>query len=212
MLRVQVRSPRPPRNHVEAYPGLDVREARKHIARGRDEVLWRDQRGTVWGVGQASFDGGLLTLHSHFRPILGGSMREEVDQFACQIVDNDAGGTDVFTACPACARRVRKVIMVDGSWACRSCQRLGYRSSMIGTLPRQSERLSELERRVGDGRPKGMHETTFQALRLELAELKALIGDVRSTSSTTYAEVITAYWQESGPDLRDDRRLGPDRE
>ena len=74
---------------------------------------------------------------------------------------------------------------------------------MIGAVARKSEKLARLEREIGTGRPRGMHETTYQRLRADLRLLKVELGDELSTPGAEYGEFVTAVWMAEPPTLPD---------
>jgi hypothetical protein len=195
------------RHHGEAFPQLDVRSARKHVLRARHVVLWRDQYSTVVGQGYATIEEDILRLHTQMRAFNGYPVWVADNAFQCEVVKNAEDAVDCFTNCPDCDQRKRKLYLVDGEWLCRACHQLGYASSMMGERARKSARLAALDKEVARGRPKGMHEATFQRKREERAGLLAELGDARLTPSTAYSDVVTALWLEGPPIVLDQGRI-----
>ena len=90
------------------------------------------------------------------------------------------GGRRPWFLCPGCRRRAAKLHLVGGTYACRQCHGLVYRSQYSDELDRAIARAQRIRRQlrgsinltVPISRPNGMHRTTFLRLgrRAEEAE------------------------------------------
>lgn len=84
------------------------------------------------------------------------------------------GGSRRWFACPRCRRRCAVIYMRGGTFACRTCLRLGYVSESLDAVNRLWRKQSKLEARLGpDGeRPKRMRERTYERIveRIEAVE------------------------------------------
>jgi hypothetical protein len=87
------------------------------------------------------------------------------------------GGRRAWFICPArgCGKRV-VILYGGGIFACRQCYRLAYPSQRESAHDRAARRADKIRKRLGwepgilngsGGRPKGMHQRTFQRLRYE---------------------------------------------
>jgi hypothetical protein len=88
------------------------------------------------------------------------------------------GGQRPWFRCPgvgsgACNRRVRRLYLANGGFACRHCHGLAYACQLETPLYRHTRRLQKLRKRLGGDadvwtllpdRPKGMHRKTYMRL------------------------------------------------
>ena len=200
--------------HAEAYPALNVRAAHKQVLLGHNHVLWMDQRGRVHGQGFATLDGSVLDLSWHLRSFLEDDGQVHKRELKLEAVDEPGRVVDMLTKCPDCKEKMRVLVLMDGIWACHSCQGLVRRSTLIGEVARKSEKLVKLREELAGGRPKGMHNTTYNARLADLRELEREVG-TPSASNAAYGNVLTAWWQRDGPLLMKEGELvrwGPEHE
>lgn len=184
-----------PRGYAEAYPRLDIRDARKFWQRGRRSVSWRLADRTLVGVGHSSMRSTtIFELVAHFRYL----DYLPVEPVELSLKFKFHPGSDlnahITTTCPNCKGSCRILHLIKGYWTCRNCQPLSYRSKMMGDLPRKSEKLAALNGKIGAGRPKGMHNSTYFAMRQARDELALELGNEQIEVSADYAEVISAWW------------------
>lgn len=89
------------------------------------------------------------------------------DQTQCHF-----GGHRDWLICPRCDRRRVTLYYSNRHFACRSCLNLAYRSQQLDIVDRSWRKQRKIEERMGGEnawlKPKGMHETTWQALREKL--------------------------------------------
>ena len=100
------------------------------------------------------------------------------------------GGSRPWWLCPTsgCGRRVR-MLFGDRMFACRHCHDLAYASTRESSSERTLRRAGKLRKRLGwdagllnppQGRPKGMHWSTFLKLGGQVnCETKAAIGNLQ---------------------------------
>lgn len=189
----------PVMSHIEAYPRLNVREARKQVRDGRDVVSWRDRHGAIVGVGRTRLlDGNRLSLDYRFREHGDSAACDGEVIFECSIRNMAFEQEDFLTICMKCGTRVRTLLLLECEWVCSHCQPLAHRSKLVGDLVRKSERFAELDRLIQRGRPKGMHSRTFLKLRDERFQLKLELGDHRGKARSVYDEEISSYWSKEG--------------
>ena len=84
----------PVMSHIEAYPRLNVREARKQVRDGRDVVSWRDRHGAIVGVGRTRLlDGNRLALDYRFRESVERPRRKQLSQLpvVCALIWLNSG-------------------------------------------------------------------------------------------------------------------------
>ena len=98
------------------------------------------------------------------------------------------GGRRLWFQCGYCARRVLRLYIVGGVFACRHCHRLGYESRLETPHQRGSGRAQKIRRRLAGGaddpfmafpaRPRGMHLETYARWRRvhDAAEDRSNIG------------------------------------
>lgn len=76
------------------------------------------------------------------------------------------GGYRKWFWCPCCTKRIAKLYLRGGRFACRRCNRLGYLVENQDFGQRQWIRMERIERLLGEDldRPKGMHRSTYERL------------------------------------------------
>jgi hypothetical protein len=199
-----------PMSHIEAYPRLNVREARKQLLSGRGEVCWRNARGEFVGMGRIQInDANSLVVDYQFRDVGHIASCQATASFECSIRKMDYSQEDFLALCPRCSTRVRTLLLFDCAWTCYHCQPLAHRSKMVGDLVRKSERLAELERLSAAGRPKGMHNRTYLKVRDERFLLKQELEGHRGMAREIYEEVITSCWSSEGLVIVGRENAGP---
>ena len=98
-----------------------------------------------------------------------------------------------YLECESCGKP-HSGLVFDGAWACQKCLGLRYRSQCIGTKVRQAEELDQIEARLGQSRPKHMHQAKYDRDRERAALLRQHLGFRRQTVSDEYADVVVAEW------------------
>lgn len=103
-------------------------------------------------------------------------------------------GSRPWFSCPECGRRAAILYSISaGKFACRKCRRLAYPSQSETMSDRGHRAANNLRRRLGwkvgianpeGGKPKWMHQATFDKLRLR------------------YAKVAHAVWMDTARSLR----------
>ena len=98
------------------------------------------------------------------------------------------GGKRPWFSCEHCGRRVLRLYVLGGVFACRHCHRLGYESQLETPHQRGSGRAQKIRRRLAGGaddpfmefpaRPRGMHQETYERWRRvhDAAEERSTIG------------------------------------
>lgn len=105
-------------------------------------------------------DGGAVTLDFN---IDGEPMRQRVPILTTRC---NYGGLRHWFGCPGCGRRAAILYLRNRGFACRKCNRIAYASQSEDAMGRAWRRQAKIERKLGDDwhRPKGMHQTTYDAL------------------------------------------------
>ena len=175
--------------HVEAYPRLDPRVARKAIRDGRNCLLWRDQDGHLVGMARVSLAGRQMRVEAWFRGLFHASTGRSVATLTVHV-----SGEDALVTCPCCGQRRRALVFAQGSWQCRTCHQLVYRSSIVTARVRDAERLAELDRYLADGRPRYLRHDLYEQVRKERYWLRYVQeGRVRVAPSHQRL-VLSAGW------------------
>ena len=98
------------------------------------------------------------------------------------------GGKRPWFQCGRCARRVVRLYIVGGVFACRHCHRLGHASQLETPHERGTGRARRIRMRLSDGtddpfgefpsRPRFMHRTTYERWRRanDDAEARSAMG------------------------------------
>jgi hypothetical protein len=98
------------------------------------------------------------------------------------------GGKRVWAVCPSCGKRCAVLYLGGKYFACRGCCNLTYQSCNETAMDRKYRRANRLRRRIGARpgclnslplfKPKGMHQTTWNRIRLEILHLEKQGWDI----------------------------------
>lgn len=91
------------------------------------------------------------------------------------------GGSRRWFSCPTCTGRCEVLFMRSGRFACRSCQRVSYRSQSGSEHDRLNTRYHRLNNLVAAGKPKWQRWATFDRLEDKLRQ-----ADYLATRSLMY--------------------------
>lgn len=178
--------------YCEAFCRLPVSALYRPHDLGNGELVWRDSTGGVIGSAKVmSRSGGLMHIAFAINP--SGAVEAYAGEVAVDFVFRDAGmhRREVYAICPRCRGTVKQLIAKDHRWLCRSCHGLVNRSSLIRHNARLTETVEQLEAEVGRGRPKGMHNATYERLTLKLAEYRERLGENALRADSRFGHVVT---------------------
>jgi hypothetical protein len=178
--------------YCEAFCRLPVSALYRSHDLGNGELVWRDSTGGVIGSAKVmSRSGGLMHVAFAINP--SGAVEAYAGEVAVDFVFRDAGmhRREVYAICPGCRGTVKQLIGKDHRWLCRSCHGLVNRSSLIRHNARLTEKVEQLEAKVGRGRPKGMHNATYERLTLKLAEYRERLGENALRADSRFDHVVT---------------------
>ena len=132
------------RTYVEAYPRLNIVDCARAAVLDRNFCLW-ERDGEI--VGGAAFNWrsrDALHLSYHYLPERGvpcaGSTTLDI-----AYVGSADDNRRALVRCPSCGLNRSGVLLKEGMWICRRCHDLAYRSALVGTAVRRSEKLARLE-------------------------------------------------------------------
>jgi hypothetical protein len=166
----QVRVGRP---YCEAFMGLDILQAESRWLKGFLVCQWRNEEGLAVGnVELSDFDDDRVSFYWRSFGTVNNPRHEGwesilIQRRECQIV----GGRPVGV-CRECNHGVTKVYCVDGSWKCRGCHKLTYRSTRLSNDSRKQEELRRLVDELRDGRPRYMRRKEHERLMARRAQLE----------------------------------------
>lgn len=187
--------------HVEAYIRLEAATCEKMVRQGLNLASWHDQFGeycgSVWIKNISYFQ--IFISYSSLSPESSGYGDGEVALPLVRAATNPNYRKPYFR-CPHCAKQSGQLVLVHEKWACRHCQRLGYRSQYLGPAYRQQQRLDELVRLLRPvqgqpARPRYMRAERFAALVEEYAALRAALrGSPRLVREGSLGLTLTLRW------------------
>ena len=168
------------RSYVEDYSSIDVQRWHREGLLDHSEfscAWWRgDQKAASIGV---RAEGTQVTLAYRYKRW--GSEWQDVEQIVpLDWTDCHFGGQRPWFTCAArsngvgCGRRVAKLYVAGGVFACRHCYRLHYTSQSENHMNRQLRKAQKIRTRLGGSgslldplppRPKGMHWRTYARMR-----------------------------------------------
>jgi hypothetical protein len=167
------------KNTTDGYRSIDVRNLARlgHLRPGSSFSFHWSQLGVPVASVQAHAGANSVVLSDRQRPY--GSDQWEQKDYPVRLVRTPShyGGERTWFLCPArgCGRRV--AILYGGDiFACRHCHCLAYRSQREQGYQRALSHTQAIRVRLGGSgsiadpfpsKPKGMHWSTYQRLRLE---------------------------------------------
>jgi hypothetical protein len=130
---------------------------------------WRRNGEEAGSIGVRVRGDDLVTLEYSLRsqdPPADRSQPIRVERTACNF-----GNTRPWFVCPRCANRAAVLYFRWGRFACRSCQKIAYKSQSGDTIARL---WIKIEARLGEGwaRPKGMRRQTHERLIQTICEIE----------------------------------------
>jgi hypothetical protein len=124
------------------------------------------------------------------------------DQTQCHF-----GGQREWLICPRCGGRRATLYYAHRRFACRSCLNLAYRSQQLDIVDRSWKKQRKIEARMGGEnawlKPKGMHESTWQALRAKLSACE----DMRVRGMYKFMQAFFRQYPDAGPISTPDGQL-----
>jgi ribosomal protein S27AE len=186
-------SPAP--KHREAYPKFDVVQSQAAWFR------WSDACACVFELNDNRV-GDLIVTDSaeSFVEIAYSIAGDHIGREEGQCTfDLRSAGNAVYDArlslvCPRCSA-AKSCLYFKGRWACARCHRLMYRSQLVPKSALLRERYNLLGRDVREGRPKGMHNRTYQRLLDEHAKMGKLLGRSRTYLSPEQRLQVHSVWR-----------------
>lgn len=180
--------------YCEAYCRLPVAALYQAFDVGHGRLVWRDSAKSVIGSGQvvSRFDN---VMHVSFEHRASGAVEAYAGEIGVEIVLKDAGlrRREAYALCPGCRRPVKQLIAKEHGWKCRTCHGLVNRSSLLRDNARLTEKVERLEGKIGGGRPKGMHNATYERLVAQLAEHRERLGPRALRADGRFGHVVTHH-------------------
>lgn len=184
--------------YCEAYCRLPVAALYQAFDAGHGTLVWRDATGSVIGSGQvvSRFDN---VMRVSFEHRASGAVEAYAGEIGFGLVLKQAGllRREAYGLCPECRRPVKHLIAREHMWKCTRCHGLVNRSSLIRDNSRLTEKVERLAARISGGRPKGMHNATYNRLVAQLAELRERLGPYALRADSRFEHVVTHHV--SGP-------------
>lgn len=183
--------------HREAFPRLDIIEAEKVHDRLSAPVCIFSQQSKV--VGQLfivdSERDAIIVNYLFASPYL------ECNEHQVALKTSSASSPLYkerrSLLCPLCEGR-RRILYYRHLWACADCLKLFYRSQLLDKEVKLWARHDDLAERVGRGRPKGMHNSTYHELLRQLASLRVEVRNkTRKYASELHNTTVTSRWHEA---------------
>jgi hypothetical protein len=184
----------------EAYPRFDMVRAKAAIEAGAEICQFTDNLGRTVGHAQmAGVNDTHFTLEYQFASPLFPVTYNTIDlQMSLTPNKVDINRTNIL--CPKCGTR-KSIIIFNGIWGCDSCLKLLYRSQCVSKNTILWERMNELKKEVGYGRPKGIHRATYVRLRKKYVGLREqLKGAAAPEAGDGHSYIVVANWRKSVPD------------
>jgi len=196
--------PRERPRFAEAYPRLDFIKAQRAIEEGRTICVFeRPGRGRIGQFEFGSYESdepyqiglmhGLVRIGPDYH--LSGTFVEVA--FRIRPAPIGVNHHRNYVLCPSCENR-KTVLVYETVWKCKDCHGLLMRSQLIDPHARLQEKIIDLEDKLAKGRPKGMHNATYQDKLEVLSQLKAreapMPFDYSKVVSRDHDRIVTSRW------------------
>lgn len=185
---------RPPL-HREAYPRLDIHAALSAYRSDQPVCVFIDQAGRRIGLLriQPAADGQTLSVWGE----LGGQNVAVWNSVMTLLLVSSPTGIDPMRKlfrCPHCERATRSLVRTQ-HWACPGCDGLLHRSQLVHSSVRLMERLDKLNALIKHGRPKGMHQRTYDRYCKQTADIRQAVKGQRVTMPCPdHSRRVTSHW------------------
>lgn len=180
-------------DYIEAYPRLDIHQARRARNPLASLCVYTDEKGRETGqlfIAEWEPEGARIEFW------IGGPATPFGQGPYIVKTETMVGHGDPkrrFFRCPGCDGRIA-IIVYRGQWACRKCHGLLHRRQLVQIGVLQSERLNSLRTEIGRGRPHRVRSATFEKLVVEFNDLKGKIGDRCFWPSERHSRLVSAKW------------------
>lgn len=182
--------------HREAFPRLDIHAALASFRLNRPICVFTDQAGRKIGVIRVrpTEDAACLTVWGE---LCGQNVVAWGGVMDLALTSSPTGIDPLrkLLLCPRCGRPARTISRFI-QWACPGCDGLLSRSQLVHSKVRLRERLEELDSLIKYGRPKGMHQRTYDRHRDQAADIRKKLDRQRLTMPCPeHSRRVTSYWQ-----------------
>ncbi len=178
----------------EAYPSLNIVNAKAALGRGKPVCDFVDHQGVTRGVARLEITNELCTVEWNFNFPQTGHRSGRRD-LAIARANNGFGEHRLMVLCPGC-RDKKVTVFFREDWACATCLGLLFRSQLVDPAVRKWAEFDKIKERVGYGRPKGMHNKTYNSLKTKHDKIqKQLYDQERANASIKYVHVINNNWR-----------------
>ena len=199
----QAELPRASPRYAEAYPRLNFTQAQTQIGKGKSVCLFMRGTGVV---GSCQFLGcerhgnrPVRSTYCTFAPTW--NQHQEVSiEVKFWLIERQVGVnyTREYARCPGCGGTKTVLAYSRKEWKCRQCHDLLHRTHLIDPRVRLAEKIGVIEAKIASGRPKGMHNATFERMQRELKKLQRMwaktLGEGRKVASLEHNKVVEAHW------------------
>ncbi len=181
----------------EAYPHLDIVEAKSALKRGHSicefTEPWSEVRG--WARCEIIHDRCQLWYDLDVRHV-----KQAKNSIIFELVPTSNGIVNcrMMLRCPECGRGKRSLFFKD-KWACQSCLGLLFRSQVVSPIAVKFEKLKELNEKLEKGRPHGMHNKTYFDIVAKKTKLQQELYGIRPiVASDKFNYILSNNWREDG--------------
>ena len=179
--------------YSEAYPCFDVLQAKAALDREPSVCIFKLGRLEVGQLIVADVaESSLLIaflIHGPYLGFYGGELA-----LATKDIVNPVAPNRRLILCPNCSEP-RSKIFFKRHWACTKCHRIFRRSQVVDGRTQICEEHDRLALILKNGRPKGMHNRTYESKRRRVSELQTLIQKHgRSYASDAHSHQVYSEW------------------
>lgn len=187
-----------PPTYVEAYPVLNVAEARRAARSGRSMCFWRDGRRLVAVATVDLAAGDRLTVRLAEPDLLLKQGIRPVGSYEFVVVykGSQENNKRPLLICPACDRARSGLVLISRDWRCQECHGLHYRSALVGTVVRRAEKYARLARELKQLRLESRRADLIRRKRAEVAAALRKAGPLpHREANGNYSTVVRSEWR-----------------
>ncbi len=193
--------PQPPRRHGESCPSIDFKDVGRRLDQPEFSCEWVAFdiiNGGARTIGLGVFKApDPKTLRAVIKWCDDPVMEDdpEIMDFVIEETYSRVGGARKWFTCPKGNHRVLKLFYWHDSWACRTCHDLVNASQRVDARVRATQTVLDLGH-LKAGRPRGMHEATYQSKLAKLKKAEELVTKGgRRYPNITVAKRVGTEWQ-----------------
>jgi hypothetical protein len=138
------------RTDIEICPAVDLRVLKAHL--GSDvlvtqKIFRNNKLSNKFMIDLAEAQKGFITVFYHHQG------KHQTQQISLTKMPLHLGGHRPFLLCPECDNQFLVIYLRNGSWACKNCHGLAYRTQRLNPRKRHLQAIQKIENKKLKGTP-----------------------------------------------------------